>query len=114
MLSGFGQELEQTAIASFYADNFAGRTTANGEKYQHSKLNSAHKTYHFGTILKVENLENGKEVTVRVNDRGPFVKDSVIDLSKFATIKSGFVTQGNTNGQIFSMGSSEKRRKSHN
>ena len=65
------QSFKQTGIASYYADKFEGRTTANGEKYKHSKLTAAHKTLPFGTILEVKNLENGMVVTVRVNDRGP-------------------------------------------
>ena len=114
MGSGFAQKFEQTGIASFYADKFEGRTTANGEKYQHSKLTAAHQTLPFGTILKVKNLENGKEVIVRVNDRGPFIIGRIIDLSKFAAIELDFVTQGITKVQIFSIGSSDQQRKNHN
>jgi rare lipoprotein A len=114
IVPGFAQKFEQTGIASFYADKFAGRTTANGEIYQHSKLTAAHKTLPFGTILKVKNLTNGREVIVRVNDRGPFIKDRIIDLSKFAAIELDFVSQGITRVHIFSIGSSDQWRKNHN
>lgn len=84
----------QEGKASFYADKFEGRSTASGEKYKHSKLTAAHKTLPFGTIVKVINKKNGKSVEVRVNDRGPFVKGRVIDLSKSAAEKLEFVNDG--------------------
>lgn len=71
--------------ASYYGDAFQGRTTANGEKFDKNKLTAAHRTLPFGTEVKVTNLENGKSVIVRINDRGPFGDDSrVIDLSEAA------------------------------
>jgi peptidoglycan lytic transglycosylase len=109
-LSGFGQSFKQTGIASYYADKFVGHTTANGEKYKHSKLTAAHKTLPFGTILRVKNLDNGKEVTVRVNDRGPFVKDRIIDLSKSAAKELDFINKGITKVEIVSIGNSETER----
>ncbi len=84
----------QKGVASYYADKFEGRLTANGEKYRHNKLTAAHKTLPFGTMVRVKNLENGLEVTVRINDRGPFVEGRVIDLSKSAAKKLGFLNQG--------------------
>ena len=90
----FAQDFTQEGIASFYADKFEGRTTANGEKYRHSKMTAAHKTLLFGTMVKVTNLENNKSVVVRINDRGPFVKGRIIDLSKSAAEKLGYVNQG--------------------
>lgn len=80
--------------ASFYADKFEGRPTASGEKYIHSQLTAAHKSLPFGTVLKVTNLKNNKSVIVRVNDRGPFVKGRIIDLSKSAAQALGFEKQG--------------------
>lgn len=59
----------QTGKASYYADKFEGRTTANGEKYKHSKLTAAHKVLPFGTEVKVTNNNNGKTVIVRINDQ---------------------------------------------
>ncbi|MCB0496688.1 MAG: septal ring lytic transglycosylase RlpA family protein [Cyclobacteriaceae bacterium] len=88
------QSKTQTGIASYYADKFVGRTTANGEKYSHHKLTAAHKTLPFGTKVRVTNLENGKKVIVRINDRGPFVKGRIIDLSKSAARKLDFIEKG--------------------
>lgn len=85
---------KQEGKASYYADKFEGRTTANGEKYKHSKLTAAHKVLPFGTELKVTNKQNGKTVVVRVNDRGPFVQGRIIDLSKSAAEKLDFIHEG--------------------
>lgn len=68
--------------ASYYADKHQSRKTANGEIYNHSLNTAAHKTLPFGAKVKVTNLENRKSVVVKINDRGPFVKGRVIDLSK--------------------------------
>ena len=84
----------KTGTASFYADKFEGRLTANGEIYYHAKRTAAHRTLPFGSIVKVTNLENGKYVVVRVNDRGPFVDNRIIDLSKSAAKELGFVDKG--------------------
>lgn len=84
----------QTGKASFYADKFEGVPTASGEKYKHSRLTAAHKTLPFGTKIKVTNLANNESVIVTVNDRGPYVEDRIVDLSKSAAEKLGFVNQG--------------------
>lgn len=84
----------QTGKASFYADKFEGGPTASGEKYKHSKLTAAHKTLPFGTKIKVTNLANNESVEVIVNDRGPYVEGRILDLSKSAAEKLGFVNQG--------------------
>lgn len=84
----------QTGKASFYADKFEGSPTASGEKYKHSKLTAAHKSLPFGTRVKVTNLANNEEVEVVINDRGPYVENRVIDLSKLAAERLGFVNQG--------------------
>lgn len=88
----FGQV--QTGKASFYADKFEGNPTASGEKYRHSKLTAAHKTLPFGTRVRVTNLSNNESVEVVINDRGPYVENRIIDLSKSAAEKLGFVNQG--------------------
>ena len=90
----------KTGIASFYADKFEGRTTANGEIYYHAKRTAAHQTLPFGSIVKVTNLENNKYVVVRINDRGPFVDNRIIDLSKSAAKDLGFVKKGLTKVKI--------------
>ncbi len=94
------QQLKTEGFASFYADKFVGRTTASGEKYEHSKLTAAHKTLPFGTKVKVTNLSNKKSVVVVINDRGPFVKGRIIDLSKTAAKKLAFINQGITKVRI--------------
>lgn len=70
--------------ASYYADKYQGRQTANGERFKQNARTAAHKTLTFGTWVKVTNLKNGRSVVVRINDRGPFVKGRIIDLSKSA------------------------------
>jgi rare lipoprotein A len=70
-----------TGTASWYGSEFHGRRTANGEIYDMFKLTAAHQTLPFNTIVEVENLENRLKTLVRINDRGPFVKDRIIDLS---------------------------------
>lgn len=95
-----GQDFTQTGIASYYADKFEGRTTANGEKYRHSKLTAAHRTLQFGTKVKVTNLTNQKTVVVIINDRGPFVANRIIDLSKSAAEQLDFIHVGLAEVQI--------------
>jgi len=84
----------QTGKASFYADKFEGKPTASGEKYKHSKLTAAHKTLPFGTKVRVTNIANNQTVEVTVNDRGPYVEGRVIDLSKSAAEKLGYLNIG--------------------
>lgn len=84
----------QEGKASFYADKFEGRTTASGERYSHAKSTCAHLTLPFGTLVRVTNLANSKSVVVRVNDRGPFVPNRIIDLSRSAADKLGFTQDG--------------------
>lgn len=84
----------QTGKASFYADKFEGSPTASGEKYKHSKFTAAHKSLPFGTKVKVTNLANNKDVEVVINDRGPYVEGRIIDLSKSAAERLGFINMG--------------------
>lgn len=90
--SNFSHELSGTA--SWYGPKFHGRKTANGEKFNMYAFTAAHKTLPFNTYLKVTNLKNGKSVIVRVNDRGPFVKNRIIDLSYAAAHKIGVDISG--------------------
>jgi len=71
----------QTGKASYYGDKFQGRKTASGELYDREKMTAAHRTLPFGTMCRVTNILNGKSVEVRVNDRGPFSKNRIIDIS---------------------------------
>lgn len=89
----FGQ-ITEIGKASFYADKFDGRVTASGEVFDQNKLTAAHRTLPFGTTAKVTNLDNQKSVIVKINDRGPFVNDRVIDLSKNAARRLDFIKKG--------------------
>lgn len=80
--------------ASYYSSALEGRKTSNGEIYSGDSLTCAHRTLPFGTLLKVRNPKNNKEVIVKVNDRGPFVRGRMIDLSYAAAQKLGFVSNG--------------------
>jgi rare lipoprotein A len=73
-----------TGVVSYYHNKFNGRKTASGEVFSNNKLTAAHRTYPFGTYLKVTNVANGKSVVVKVNDRGPFTKEKELDLSRKA------------------------------
>jgi rare lipoprotein A len=84
----------ETGMASYYARKFNGRVTANGERYDPGKMTAAHPTLPFGTFVRVTNLANAKKVTVRVNDRGPFIKGRVIDLSRAAAEKIDMLEAG--------------------
>ncbi len=81
-------------IASYYAEEFNGRTTSNGETYDMNALTAAHRTLPFNTRVRVTNLENGRTVVVRINDRGPFKDDRVIDLSLAAAKDIGMIANG--------------------
>lgn len=85
---------ETKGIASWYGGKFHGRQTANGERYNKNGISAAHKTLPFGTIVRVKNLRNGKTVEVRINDRGPFIKGRIIDLSKGAAKKIDMINDG--------------------
>jgi len=81
-------------LASYYADSYEGKTTANGEIYRQGKITAAHKTLPFGTKVEVTNLSNNKSVVVRINDRGPFIRGSIIDLTKAAAREIDMVGAG--------------------
>ena len=81
-------------LASYYADRFEGRPTASGEVFHTSSLTAAHRTLPFGTRVRVTNLDNGRCVVVRINDRGPFVRGRVIDLSPAAARKIDMLAAG--------------------
>lgn len=80
--------------ASYYGHQFHGRQTANGEIYNMFRMTAAHKTLPFGTIVLVTNLKNQKQIVVRINDRGPFVENRIIDLSYGAADKLDFLHDG--------------------
>lgn len=84
----------QRGEASYYAEQFHGRKTANGEKFDMNALTAAHPRIRFHSLLRVTNTRNGKSVIVRVNDRGPYVGDRIIDLSKAAAARIDMVRSG--------------------
>ena len=84
----------QTGIASYYARRMTGARTASGEPLHHDSMTCAHRTYPFGTLLKVTNQSTGRSIVVRVNDRGPFVRGRIIDLSWGAARDLGILSQG--------------------
>ena len=90
----------QIGIASYYGKKFHKKLTANGETFNMYKVSAAHKTYPLGTKVKVTNLENGKSIKLFINDRGPFAKGRILDLSYKAARKLDFVNQGTTKVRI--------------
>ncbi|GAB4393514.1 MAG: septal ring lytic transglycosylase RlpA family protein [Kiloniellaceae bacterium] len=85
---------EETGIASWYGPGFHGRETANGEIYDQHAMTAAHRTLPMPSLVRVTNLENGRSVKVRINDRGPYAHGRIIDLSKRAAELLGFMRQG--------------------
>ncbi len=83
-----------TGVASWYGPGFDGKQTVSGERFNQNHLTAAHKTLPFGTVVRVMNLQNGRSVEVRINDRGPFIRGRVIDLSKAAAQEIGLIQQG--------------------
>lgn len=92
LISSFAQE--QRGKASYYSRKATGSRTSSGERLHHDSLTCAHRTLPFGTLLKVRNLSNGKEVIVKVTDRGPFRRGRVVDLSWAAAKELGMLSQG--------------------
>lgn len=101
VLSGIAQVgFTQEGVASVYPEKFEGRTTASGESYSFRKATCAHLSIPFGSLVKVTNLANNQSVVVRVNDRGPFSPDRIIDLSRSAAEKLGFASNGTAKVKI--------------
>lgn len=90
--------------ASFYGPGFEGRRTASGERFDPGALTAAHRTLPFGTCLRVRNLGNGREVDVRVNDRGPFAGGRILDVSAAAARILGMVEGGLAKVRLFHCG----------
>jgi len=91
-------------FASWYGQRHQGRATASGEAFDMTKLTAAHRTMPFGTRLRVTNVENGRSVVVRVNDRGPWVDDRVLDVSLAAARALGMTGDGVTKVEIVVLG----------
>jgi rare lipoprotein A len=84
----------ETGLASYYHDRFHGRTTASGDVYDRDALTAAHRSLPFGTRVLVRNLDNGKSIQLTINDRGPFVKGRILDVSRRAARTLAFVEKG--------------------
>ncbi len=85
---------QEIGMASYYAHKFNGRKTASGERYDENKMTAAHRRLAFGTIISVKDLESGRSVVVRINDRGPYVKGRIVDLSYAAAKKLDMIRRG--------------------
>jgi len=103
---------EQKGIASWYGKKFHGRKTSNGETYDMYGISAAHKTLPLGTVVRVYNLDNKRCMTVRINDRGPFIEGRIIDLSYAAAKKMGFAQKGTANVYIQTVKCPEPKQKS--
>ena len=93
-------DYDEVGIASWYGDDFHGKLTANGERFDMNALTAAHRTLPLPSMVQITNLENGRSVTLRVNDRGPFVGNRIIDLSRRAAQLLGFQSRGTTKVRV--------------
>jgi len=84
----------QYGVSSYYADKFHGRRTANGEIYDMYGISAAHQTLPLNSVIRVTNLENNKVLKMKINDRGPFLKNRILDCSYGAAAKLGFISNG--------------------
>ena len=98
--SGGETSHHQKGIASWYGGKFHGRTTASGERYDMNKLTAAHRKLPFGSRVRVTNLDNGRQVVVRITDRGPFVHGRIIDLSREAARRIDMIQAGTARVRI--------------
>ena len=89
-----------TGVSSWYGPNFHGKLSANGEVFDQYGVTAAHKTLPLGTVARVTNIDNGKSLILRINDRGPYVGDRVLDCSSAAAKKLGFFNKGTANVKI--------------
>lgn len=91
----------ESGIASWYGFDYPPRCTANGETYDREAFTAAHKSLPFNTILRAKNIDNGKSVIVRINDRGPFIPRRVIDLSEIAADEIGLLSKGLVDVELY-------------
>ena len=88
------ENYKEIGFASWYGSDFHNKKTANGEIFNKNEMTAAHKTLPLPSIVKVTNLENGKSIKVKINDRGPFVNNRIIDLSERASVNLGMKEKG--------------------
>jgi rare lipoprotein A len=98
--TGGGQPVAE-GLASYYGESLRGHRTASGEPFNPDAFTAAHRSLAFGTCMRVENAGNGRSVRVRVNDRGPFVKGRIMDVSEAAARALDFVRQGVARVRLF-------------
>jgi rare lipoprotein A len=103
----------EEGMASYYADEFQGRQTSNGETFDMNQFTAAHQTLPFNSKVRVTNLTNGKSVVVRINDRGPFKDDRIIDLSLAAAKEIELISTGTgrVRLEVIKLGSSDNSQK---
>lgn len=101
---GPGERPLAEGLASFYGHELKGRPTANGERFDPEGLTAAHRSLGFGTCLKVVNVGNGRSVNVRVNDRGPFIRGRLIDVSLGAARRLGMLEKGLARVRLYPCG----------
>ncbi len=106
-------DYREVGVASWYGVPFHGRKTANGEIYDMHGISAAHPTLPLPSLAKVTNLQNGRSIVVRVNDRGPFAKQRIIDLSRRAAWELGFKDQGTTDVEVVYMGLADGLERRH-
>lgn len=102
---------KERGVASWYGKKFHGRSTSSGERYDMYKMTAAHKSLPLPTIVRVTNLNNGKSIVVRVNDRGPFVKNRIIDLSYSAAIALDMTREGTAMVEVEALTAAKAREK---
>jgi rare lipoprotein A len=107
--STYSQETTLKGKVSYYANKFHGRKTASGKRFDNTKLTCAHKTFPFGTLLKIINPIDGRFVIVEVIDRGPFIGKRIVDLSKSAFLKIGDLKKGVMNVEIEKIDNKKKK-----
>ena len=105
----YSQETTLKGKVSYYANKFHGRKTASGKRFDNTKLTCAHKTFPFGTLLKIINPIDGRFVIVEVIDRGPFIGKRIVDLSKSAFLKIGDLKKGVMNVEIEKIDNKKKK-----
>ncbi|HEX6858968.1 MAG TPA: septal ring lytic transglycosylase RlpA family protein [Caulobacteraceae bacterium] len=105
----YDPDYEETGLASWYGPGHHGKPTADGERFDQNEVSAAHKTLPLPSIVEVKNLENGKKIRVRVNDRGPFVDGRIIDLSKEAAEQLGMLQRGVAKVRVKYLGPAERK-----
>lgn len=108
--SHLGRPLQQ-GIASWYGPNFHGKQTANGERFDQHAMTAAHKRLPFNTLVRVVHRETGKNIVVRINDRGPYVDNRIIDLSRKAAEELGMIGSGTAPVRLYVVKGSAKKIK---